>query len=128
MSVECDKLHKLFNSLKRFSFQSFGRDILKIPKNGIYVLFEKQVSKLIQNNFSFAVLPVKDKKTRLEIESKVISTVSLCDECKPSPKWFGLFSPKNKIRESGLWLINELYKTPIDKKTFKKLEKIIKFN
>jgi hypothetical protein len=51
----------------------------------------------------------------------MISTVSLDDACQPSPQWLGLSSPKKKIRESGLWLINELYKEPL---TFGDLERL----
>lgn len=87
---------------------------------------ERKVSEYIQNNFSFAVFPVKDKKKRLEMESKIISTVSLCDECLPSSKWFGLFSPKKKIRKSGLWLVNELYKEPLSNNDIEELKEIIK--
>jgi len=43
----------------------------------------------------------------------MISTVSLCWECRPSERWLGRWSPKEKIRDSGLWLVNELYKTPL---------------
>jgi hypothetical protein len=39
--------------------------------------------------------------------------VSLCDQCGPSVDWFGRFSPKEKIRASGLWLVNELGKVPL---------------
>jgi hypothetical protein len=85
---------------------------------------EKQVSKFIQDNFSFAVLRIDNKDKRLEMESKIISTVSLCNECKPSEEWLGLFSPKKKIRESGLWLVNELYKQPLSEEDFKELIKI----
>ena len=74
---------------------------------------EKEVTKIIQNNFSFVVFPVDDKDKRLEFESKIISTISLCEECKPSKKWLGNFSPKEKIRGSGLWLVNELWKIPL---------------
>ena len=74
---------------------------------------EKQVSDYIRKNFTFAVFGVDDELKRLELESKLISTVSLCDDCRPSKDWFGLYSPKKKIRESGLWLINHLYKTPL---------------
>jgi hypothetical protein len=74
---------------------------------------EKRTTECIQRNFSFVVFQVPNKEQRLEIESKIISTVSLCDECKPSPDWLGLFSTKRKIRESGLWLVNELYKDPL---------------
>jgi hypothetical protein len=80
---------------------------------------EKQVSKFIQDNFSFAVIRIDNKDKRLEMESKIISTVSLCKECKPSEGWLGLFSPKEKIRESGLWLVNELYKQPLSEEDLK---------
>lgn len=75
---------------------------------------EKKVSLYIQEAFSFVVFGVDSKNDRLNLESKIISTVSLCDECKPSGDWLGLSSPKHKICESGLWLVNELYKTPLD--------------
>ena len=75
---------------------------------------EKQVSVYIRDTFSFAVFEVKSKDQRLNLESKIISTVSLCDECRPSQNWLGLSSPKEKIRESGLWLVNELYKVPLE--------------
>jgi hypothetical protein len=74
---------------------------------------EDQVSAYIQSNLSFAVIEVGTKEERLDLESKLISTVSLCKECGPSSGWFGLKSPKQKIRESGLWLVNELYKEPL---------------
>lgn len=73
---------------------------------------EESVSEVIQSNFSFAVIEIEDKAERLETESKIISTVSLCEECNSSENWLGRFSPKDKIVESGLWLVNGLYKTP----------------
>jgi len=88
-------------------------------KHAAAIDFDKQaavesgVTKRIQENFSFIVFEVKEKERRLGLESKMISTVSLCDECLPSKDWLGLFSPKDKIRESGLWLVNELYKEPL---------------
>lgn len=74
---------------------------------------EADVSKYIQEHFTFIVFRVDEKARRLELESKIISTVSLCDGCQPSPQWLGLSSPKDKIRTSGLWLVNELYKEPL---------------
>jgi len=209
MSEKCEKLHALFNNLKRLKFPFEEKEI---PKNGIYILFEKgekaheadrivrigthtgnnqllsrlkqhfinenkdrsifrknigrailnkrkdnylekweldlttkqakdkfnslidkekqkeierDVSKYIQNNFSFIVFPIEDKEKRLEIESKIISTISLCKECKPSDNWLGLFSPKNKIKENGLWLVNELNKQEISDKELEELNFII---
>lgn len=87
---------------------------------------ESRVSQYIQKNFSFSVFCVKDKPRRLELESKLISTVSLCKDCKPSSRWMGNYSPKAKIRESGLWLVNELYKTPFSLQELKQFEKQIK--
>jgi len=75
---------------------------------------EKRVSAYIQKNFSFAVFQVEEKARRLHIESRLIATVSWCQVCSHSPNWLGLHLPKEKIRESGLWLVNQLYKTPFD--------------
>ena len=87
---------------------------------------EKKVSKYIQNNFTFVVFQVDEKDKRLNLESKIISTVSLCSHCKPSKNWIGFSSPKEKIRESGLWLVNELWKTPLSKIEMSELEEILK--
>lgn len=87
---------------------------------------EAQVSEFIQTNFSFCVFEVNGKEERLEIESRLISTVSLCEECNPSKAWLGNASPKNKIVESGLWLVNELYKTPFNASGIEHLSRLIK--
>src|SRR3989338_4406122 len=75
---------------------------------------EKRVIRFIQDNFSFVVFQIDDKDKRLYFESRIISTVSLCEECKPSINWLGNFSPKEKIRKSWLWIVNELWKTPLN--------------
>ena len=87
---------------------------------------EKRVTKYIQDNFSFVVFQIDDKNKRLEIESKIISTVSLCDEYKPSENWLGNFSPKEKIRKSGLWLVNELWKIPLTDADMIELKRMLK--
>ena len=83
---------------------------------------EKKVTKYMKGNFSFVVFQVNNKEKRLELESKIISTISLCKECKPSNHWLGLYSPKEKIRENGLWLVNELNKEPLNNKDLKELK------
>lgn len=87
-------------------------------------IIENQVSQYIQENFSFVVFEMNNKEERLLWESRIISTVSLCSECKPSSNWLGNFSTKEKIKESGLWLVNELYKKPINQQEFEVLRKI----
>jgi hypothetical protein len=74
---------------------------------------ERQVSHYIQSHLRFVVLEVPDKARRLELESKITSTISLCNECGPSPSWLGRHSPNPKIQKSGLWQVNELYKVPL---------------
>ncbi len=76
---------------------------------------EEAVSAYIRSHFSFVVVPIEDKTERLILESKIISTISLCKDCHSSPNWLGQHSPKEKIRQSGLWLVNELYKEPLSK-------------
>jgi len=87
---------------------------------------EKRVTHYIQRAFTFVIVEVPDKESRLSLESKLISTVSLCNDCRPSKKWLGLFSPKNKIKESGLWLVNELYKKPLSGTDINTLESFLK--
>ena len=89
---------------------------------------EKAVTEYIQQNFSFVVFGVDNKEKRLEWERKIISTVSWCEECRPSSHWLGMYSPKRKIRESGLWLVNGLYKDGLSWVELEKLEKIAQAN
>ena len=74
---------------------------------------EEKVSEYMRIHFSFATIEVNGEADKLLLESRLISTISRCNECsKPSLKWLGNYSPIPKIRESGLWLVNELYKEP----------------
>lgn len=87
---------------------------------------EAQVSEYIQSNFTFCAFEVNNKEERLDVESKIISTVSWCEACKPTKDWLGNYSPKEKIVKSGLWLVNELYKTPFDALGVEQLSKLMK--
>ena len=82
---------------------------------------EGDVTQDLQGHFRFVVFRVDDKSDRLTLESRIISTVSRCDECRPSDGWLGSSSPKTKIRESGLWLVNELYKEPLTQEDIQRL-------
>jgi len=85
---------------------------------------EKKVSGYIQSNLDFVVFEVNEKGKRLELESKIISTLSLCDSFEPSKQWFGNFSPKEKIKQIGLWQVNELDKEPLSWEDIDFLEKV----
>jgi len=86
---------------------------------------EHWVTETIQQNFSFVVFQVDDKEKRLRLESRIISTVSWCNECGPSPNWLGLHSPKRKIRESGLWLVSELWKEPLSSEEYAAMDEFL---
>ncbi|WP_292471441.1 hypothetical protein [Methanolobus sp.] len=86
---------------------------------------EKKVSQYIRDNFSFVVFEVTDKDKRMELESKLISTLSLCTECKPSLNWLGNHSPKEKIKMSGLWNEQKLNKESLSEKDFEELRRIL---
>lgn len=100
-----------------------AHEYLVIPEKQQQI--EQRVSTYLQHNLSFVVFPVENKSDRLRLESKIISTVSLCPNCRPSVNWLGLKSPKKKIRESGLWLVNELYKEPLSTVELQELRDIL---
>ncbi|MEQ8853615.1 DUF6884 domain-containing protein [Gimesia sp.] len=79
---------------------------------------EELVTDYMQSNFRFVVFEVPTKEQRLWLEARIISTVSRCEVCPTSSDWLGSHSPKQKIRESGLWQVNELYKTPFTGEEF----------
>lgn len=68
---------------------------------------EDEISEYIQSDFSFCVIEETDKESRLYWESKIASTLA-ASSSKPSSSWLGNFSPKEKIRSSGLWQENKL--------------------
>lgn len=69
---------------------------------------EKKVSEYMRSNLSFSFFEVSTEENRLAMESLLIKTISACEDFKPSENWLGKSSPITKIRESGLWLVNEL--------------------
>lgn len=74
---------------------------------------ESRVTEYIRSHLRFVAFEVRDKDRRLDLESKIISTVSLCESCGHSATWLGRHSPKDKIKMSGLWQVNELHKSPL---------------
>lgn len=86
---------------------------------------ERQISKYIQENLSFCVFRIDDKEQRLFWESKIVSTLAQSSELRPSSGWLGNYSPKEKIRTSGLWQVNGLDGEGLEEKEFVELETIV---
>ncbi len=72
---------------------------------------EQEVSAYIRDQFEFVVISEPEKASRIVLEARIISTVSLCTDCAASQDWLGSSSTKDKIRISGLWQVNGLYGT-----------------
>ena len=79
---------------------------------------EKRISDYIQINLSFCVFQVDTKEERLFWESKIISTLAKSNELKPSAEWLGNYSTKKRIREIGLWQVNELFNEILTEEEF----------
>ena len=85
---------------------------------------ERQISSYIQNNFSFCVFHLDNKEDRLFWESKIISTIAQSG-IRPTSNWLGNYSPKSKIKQYGLWQIQQLMNPPLTLNEFEKLKNII---
>jgi len=86
---------------------------------------EKRVSEYIRGHLRFVVFEVPDKDKRLDLESKLISTISRCGDCGASATWIGQNSPISKIKASGLWQVNELNKMPLSVEELYELQKAL---
>lgn len=86
-------------------------------------LVEATVSQHLQSSCRFIVIPVASKSQRLLWESRTISTIAACPTCKPSPAWLGRSSPVSKIKDNGLWQVNELFKEPFSEDEFAVFER-----
>lgn len=64
---------------------------------------EEEVSRYMKENLSFSVIEADNKYKRNELKNKLAAAIYQCDECRPSSNWLGLSSPKEIIKESGLW-------------------------
>lgn len=64
--------------------------------------YENLVNQEIKR-FSYCVLKVDDLCERSVLEIQLISLFSNCSHCLPTCTWFGKYSDKQEIRDSGLW-------------------------
>ena len=69
---------------------------------------ESEITKILRNSFSFRYLHINDQTQRKALEASLIGTLGKCESCKPSDGWLGNWSSIEKIRASGLWLIQHL--------------------
>lgn len=91
--------------------------------------FEKQIEKKItdyfQNNFTFCVFKIDLKDDRLFWERKIASTLANASDTTPSSNWLGNYSPKDKIKQCGLWQVNGLNEGSLTESELDELKEII---
>lgn len=77
---------------------------------------EAEITRILRENFTFRFITLENPsevRRIKELERALIGTVAGCGLCRPSDQWLGRHSPKQKIRESGLWLEQHLKASPI---------------
>ena len=91
---------------------SLANPLCPLHKDGTDL--ETQISEYIQNNISFSLIPIRDKKQREQLESMLIATVNKSDECIASDNWLGKFHSDERINKGKLWNIQGLNSQPLD--------------
>jgi hypothetical protein len=72
---------------------------------------EDHVTRILREEFAFRWIELDGQERRMGpegLEAVLIGTLAKCGECHGSLGWLGRFSPKPKIRQSGLWLEQHL--------------------
>jgi len=80
---------------------------------------ESDVTRILRENFSFRFTILDSQIERMGgtgLESSLIGTVACCVFCRPSNNWLGNYSPNQKIKGSGLWLVQHLMDNEISEK------------
>jgi len=70
---------------------------------------EREVSKLLREEFRFRCVEISDKETRNRFEELLVATLSLCEVCKPSARWLGRYGYSDVVKNSGLWNANYVF-------------------
>jgi hypothetical protein len=77
---------------------------------------EEKITEILRKRFSFRFILIDSQAHRIGsggLESAVIGTLAHCIKCQPSSDWLGRQSPVQRIRESGLWLVQHLDNLPM---------------
>lgn len=68
---------------------------------------EGGITTILQTLFSFRFI-IFDKNENINLAKSLIGTLVKCEKCQASSNWLGNYSPKRKIKSSGLWQVNFL--------------------
>lgn len=90
-----------------------------------YPEVEATVSQTLRDNFTFACFKVDTKAERLLIEEGLIALLAQFPSGRHSHTWLGRYSPREKIRRSGLWNTDKVDGVPLTEKGLRRLEQLI---
>ncbi len=75
---------------------------------------KKEIGCYIKNKLEFFIMDFgNNEDERVYMKSRLLSTIKDCSHCKTTKKWLGVYHPRSKISDSGLWNIQGLNKTPL---------------
>jgi hypothetical protein len=77
---------------------------------------ETEVTTLLRQDFSFKFIELEGQQARMGrngLEAALIGTLAHCRACEASADWLGHHSPKEQVRNSGLWLVQHLACPPL---------------
>lgn len=69
---------------------------------------EQQISDYIKENITFAVIEVRDKTKREELERRLIATLAQAEDFCPSENWLGKYCEAKQIANGKLWNVQGL--------------------
>jgi hypothetical protein len=70
---------------------------------------EAEVTRYMNENFSFTALKIGEQFERATVETRLLSTLYHCCDCRVSEKWLGKSHPKSSIISKGkLWNVQGL--------------------
>ena len=73
---------------------------------------EDEVSRILHERFALRIVEIHEEKSlRMGADGllqAIVGTLACCGDCQPSKSWLGLHSPEQRIRESGLWAVQNL--------------------
>lgn len=106
-----------------------NQGILQLANPSYQAIIEGYVSRYIRSKISFAVIgEITDESERLRLEEGIIATLNNDKDFAHSANWLGIYSPKEEIRNSGLWLVEGLDAEPLTNSEFERIKQLTKIN
>ena len=102
-----------------------NQEILQQANLSYQYEIERAVSSYIRNSISFVIIgEIPDRRERLRLEAGIIATLNCDKDFAHSANWLGIYSPKEEIKKSGLWLVEGLEDRPLTSSEFERIKQL----